>query len=178
MSGGLSKLGVDAVSFDFPSGFSKAGTNKVALCFLADFLRTTTAPELKFHAVMTWAITKFANVLHHGKVFLTDDERRQAAECGLLYCRLHVLLARQALENGRPRFKVRPRLHQFVCEIILKLRAGSRLNPKYTACFADESFVGRMCAIGKSNVHPSTMGLRLLRRMLMQLNSHIVSARR
>ena len=110
--------------------------------------------------------------------FLTDDERHQAAECGLLYCRLHVLLARQALENGRPRFKVRPRLHQFVCEIIPKLRAGSRLNPKYTACFADESFIGRMCAIGKSNVHPSTMGLRLLQRTLMQLNSHIVSARR
>ena len=138
MSGGLSKLAVDAVSYDFPSGFSKAGTNKVALCFLADFLRTTTAPELKFHAVMTWAITKFANVLHNATVFFTDDERQQAAECGLLYCRIHVLLARQALMNGRPRFKVRPRFHSFLCEIILKLRAGSRLNPKYTACFADE----------------------------------------
>ena len=173
----LVKLGVtNAVAFDFPKGMSKAYPNKVLVYFLADLLQATTVPELKRQAVACWALANWSYVIDMAEVFLTDVQARQAVESAKLYLQCHMLLARLALVAGRPRYKIRPRMHSYACEIVAKVDSGSRLNPKHTACFADESFVGKVCSVGLARpVHTSTLHLRLLQRMIMQLNAQVAS---
>ena len=170
----LQKLGVESVSYSFPQGLGKAWANRIGLAWAAHFLKNTTHPELKHHAVMCWAITEYAWTLEQANMWLTDAEAEKAAACGSLFLELHVFLARQALLAGRPRFKVRPRLHSFACETIAKMQSGSRLNPKFTATWSDESFIGQICGLGKSQaIHVASMGLRLLQRVVLNLNAHL-----
>ena len=134
----------------------------------------TQVDELKVPATCAWAVSQVGNTMDKAGLWFSESEAAQMVQCGLLYVQCHVWLAREALLAARPRYKVRPRLHSFLCEVIMKIRAGSRLNPKFTACWSDESYIGRVCAISKSNaVHPVTLGLRMLQRLEMQLNAHL-----
>ena len=171
----LTKLGVESAKFSFPQNLGKAWANRIGLAWAAHFLKDTVQPELKHHAVLCWAITEYAWTLEQAGMWLTEAEASRAATCGSLFLETHVFLARAALLAGRPRFKVRPRLHAFACETIAKMQAGSRLNPKFTATWSDESYIGQVCGIGKSHsIHVNTMGLRMLQRIVLHLNSHLV----
>ena len=109
-------------------------------------------------------------------MWLSRDQAERAALAGMTYARCHLLLARVSLENRRPRFKIRPKLHSFVCEVCCKLLAGSTLNPRMTAAWSDESYIGKVCNIGcKAAIHMSTLGRRMLQRLLMQLNAHVAA---
>lgn len=168
----LTKLSIKSITYDFPAAFSKGWANRVGAAFAADFLKNTDVEELKVHSVLTWAITEYAWILEQAEMWLTDEQALQAASAGNLYLEAHVYLARKALLQGRPRFKVRPRLHSFACETVAKLENGSRMNPKYCATWSDESYIGQVCSIGKSTaVHTSTIGLRLLQRLMLHLNA-------
>ena len=135
-------------------------------------------PQLRMPGVCAWAITAFARVMEVGDIWLTPEQASEAAELGHLFVRSLVWLARAALVQGRPRYKVRPRLHSYACEVISKLRSGSLMNPKFCACWADEAFIGQVCNIGKAGpIHASTMGLRLLQRLEMNLNAHLAAQR-
>ena len=170
----LVKLGVQALQFDFPSGFSKAYTNRILMLFVAHHLKATAVPELQLQAVAAWAVSLFGQCLDRGGVFFTEAERQCAAQSGLIFSQAHVALARRALLSGRPRYKVRPRFHSFLCEVVCKLLHGSTMNPKFTACWGDESYIGAVCQIGKCRaVHTSTIGLRLLQRLMLNLNSYL-----
>ena len=176
---GLTKLGIEALQFDYPSGFSKAYANRICLAFCAELLRATETPQLKVQAVLAWSITAFGCVCDRADVFFNDSERLQAAQLGLTYVQTHVWLAREALLQVRPRYKVRPRLHSFLCENVCKLLNGSALNPKYTATWADESFIGKSCGVAKQPaVHPSTVAKRLLQRLELNLNAYIAKQSR
>eukprot|EP00439_Symbiodinium_sp_Y106_P003063 s9534_g1.t1 len=146
----LTKLSIKSITYDFPAAFSKGWANRVGTAFAADFLKNTDVEELKVHSVLTWAITEYAWILEQAEMWLTDEQALQAASAGNLYLEAHVYLARKALLQGRPRFKVRPRLHSFACETVAKLENGSRMNPKYCATWSDESYIGQVCSIGKS----------------------------
>ena len=170
----LVKLSIDSINFDYPAGFAKGYTNRVCLAFLAHFLQGTQIEELKFPAVMAWSVTHFGFTLDRAGLFFTDSERLQAGRAGLTYVQTHVHCAREALLRCRPRYKVRPKLHSFLCEIVFKLLHGSTFNPRFTACWADESFIGQVCSVGKAKaVHPSTLSLRLLQRLQLNLNSRL-----
>ena len=174
---GLVKLGVEALQFDFPHGFNKGFANRVVMAFAADFLQSTQVQPLKAVAAVAWAAHQFGRVCDKGGLFFTNEEGQQAAQLGITYVQTHIYLARKALRDGRPRWKVRPRLHSFLCEVALKLHAGSCVNPKYTACWAEESFVGKVCNIGKATaVHPATLALRLLQRLQLELNVYLTKS--
>ena len=123
---------------------------------------------------MMCLLMKFNYLLEQNGLFFDDDTAMRVCNHGLLYCQLHVLAAYDALEERRPRWKVRPPLHSLVCEIFCKLANGSRLNPKVLACWSDEDYIGQSCAIGKSScVHPTTLGLRMLQRLVLTLNAEL-----
>ncbi|CAE7636887.1 unnamed protein product, partial [Symbiodinium necroappetens] len=72
----LIKLGVDAVSLDYPLGPGKGWANRVLIAYLADRLSalSESVPELRLAAVNTWSITAFANLLDNCPIWLTDDQ--------------------------------------------------------------------------------------------------------
>ena len=72
------------------------------------------------------------------------------------------------------RYKVRPKLHQLHCEIILRVHAGGRLNPKIPSCFNDESFIGLICGAARKAPHAATMCKTLLQRWLLDVNARLV----
>ncbi|CAE7940295.1 unnamed protein product [Symbiodinium necroappetens] len=113
----LSKLSVDALRFDFPQAFSKAWSNRVGLAFVAAFLRDTQVDELKVPATCAWAVTQVGITMDRAGVWFSEAEAAQMVQCGLLYVQSHVWLAREALLAARARYKVRPRLHSFLCEV-------------------------------------------------------------
>mgnify|MGYP001820215750 CR=1 FL=1 len=97
--------------------------------------------------------------LRHGRVFL----------------RAYLRLGAEALAARRPRFKLRPKFHQFHCWIVLRLARGSSLNPRIASCFMEEDFIGQVAGIVKRSPHPTTVGLRCLQRWLLLVNQHLVT---
>ena len=128
-------------------------------------------PQLRFPAVCCWAIHTFGVLLDKAGMWLTDSEACRAVQLGRLYASTYLALAGAAIVRSRPLYKVRPKQHQFVCEVVLKLHDGSRFNPRYASCFGDEDYVGRVCGAAKLASHPSTMSKRVLQRCMCTLNA-------
>ena len=125
-------------------------------------------------AVCCWAISEFGVLLDGAKLWLSESEGIRAAELGLLFGQLYLWLARQALQRFRPRYKIRPKFHDFLCGIVMRLARGSRTNPRWLACFGEEDYIGKICGMLKGSMHPSTYGKRALERSLLGLNAHLM----
>ena len=92
---------------------------------------------------------------------------------GRLYIQTLIALAAESVRLGRPRFKVRPKVHVLQCEILLRIESGARFNPRYASCFVEEDRAGQITAIAKASVHASTVSKRYLERWLLQYNSFL-----
>ena len=82
---------------------------------------------------------------------------------GRVYVESYTALAQQALHEARPRYKMRPKFHQFHCELVLRLLT-SRLNPRWGSCWTEEDYVGQITKIVKGAVHSDTISRRVLQR--------------
>ena len=127
---------------------------------------------------MMWALMSFNYELDSADIVLSEAAAQRATEFGLLYARLHVCMAHDAIQDRRPRYKLRPRAHSFVCETLCGMLNGSRMNAKYVSCWSDEDFIGQACGISRAKaIHPSSLGRRLLERLRMALNAHLAMPR-
>ena len=72
-----------------------------------------------------------------------------------------------------PRYRMRPKFHQFHCSIVLRMAgiSGSRLNPRVTSCYMEEDYIGHLMAALKRSIHPSTLSKRVLQRWILQFNA-------
>ena len=104
-------------------------------------------------------------------MWLSEAAANKAVHAGMLYIQTYVQLAHDCLQKMVPRYKVRPKCHSFHCETVLRIKGGSRANPRFFSCFNDEDFVGRSCSVGKQSVHPVTLAKRVLERLLMHTNT-------
>ena len=136
------------------------------------------ARELYYQAVCAWALHQFGTLLDSCKLFLNDDEADRVVNLGMLYLQTYMRLAERCLAQSIPRYKVRPKIHSFHCETLLKIRAGSRVNPRFHSCWNDEDYVGRCCTVGKQACHPSTMARRVLERLLLQTNAWLMDGKK
>ena len=75
-----------------------------------------------------------------------------------------------------PRYKLRPKMHQFHCEIVLRLAGGSRVNPRLASCYSEEDFIGKVMSSLKRSIHPSSLSSRVIQRWLLQLNCWIIAS--
>lgn len=125
-------------------------------------------------AVCSWALSEFGVVLDNASLWLSEAEASQAAELGLLFGQLYLKLAQNALQKLRPRYKMRPKFHDFMCGIVMRLVRGSRTNPRWLACFGEEDYIGKVCGMLKGSLHPATYGKRALERSLLGLNAHLL----
>ena len=76
--------------------------------------------------------------------------------------------------NEQLRYKVRPKFHQYHCEVVCRLSV-SRLNPRYAGCNLEEDFIGKVMACTKGAVHAATLSSRVLQRWLLQYNCWLAS---
>lgn len=122
-----------------------------------------TDERLYAQGVCAWAITSFGSVLDNASLWLSEQQAQDAIDTGLLWCQIYMFLATQALQNCRPRYRIRPKLH---C---------NRMNPRYLSCNNEEDFIGKVAAICKGKCHPSTYCKRVLERLLLGINVHLMT---
>ena len=148
------------------------------LAFLADYISAVLAvKELRAPGVLAWAITKYGVLLDHCDLWLTPEEASLSVEFADLFVVLYLKLASKAINDKRPRYKIRPKYHSFFCEILSRTRSGSKLNPRYVGCNNEEDFVGKICGVLKGAVHPASLGRRVLERFLLGLNMRLMELR-
>ena len=95
------------------------------------------------------------------------QEAERIVECGYQFLARYSCLAREALQQRRPCYKVRPKWHQ-LHHSLHNLAEGSRINPRLFANWNNETFIGRLTKTS-SKTHPATTGLRSLQRWLLEL---------
>lgn len=139
----------------------------------------TSTEKLYAQGVCAWSITRFGQALDHSSIWLSEEDANEATDSGLLYLQTFMLLAKTALDERRPRYRLRPKMHSFCCEILQRLYSGSRLNPRFVGCSMEEDYVGKLISILKSkSCHPSTFGKRVLERAILGINVHLMSIRK
>ena len=144
--------------------------------FCAEFLRSTTIQPLKMVAVCCWALAEWSYLVETSGTWMDDHTALRAVQLAKLYLQTHMLMARRSLLSGQPRWKIRPRMHSFACEITARMENGSRMSPREAACWGDESWIGRTCHVGLAPaVHTSTLRLRILQRVLMHVNAELAN---
>lgn len=126
-------------------------------------------------AMCAWALTQYGLCLDHSGFWLSDEEADNAVDYGLFFAQSYMWLSTEALKNARPRYRIRPKLHSFVCELLQRMSTGSRLNPRIVSCSGDEDLIGKICGVIKSKIHPSTLAKRVLERYMLGLNVFVMS---
>lgn len=127
--------------------------------------------------ILAWSLTKLCVLLDTSPMWLSDEAAAALIRYGDLFSVLLLDLAAQALKEKRQRFKLRPKFHSLCCEIFDRIREGSRVNPRWVACFGEEDLVGKLARICKGSVHPSTLGRRVIERALLGLNMRLFEIR-
>lgn len=156
--------------------FCKTNEGYIYMCCACE---ETSTEKLYAQGVCAWSITRFGQALDHSSIWLSEEDANEATDSGLLYLQTFMLLAKTALDERRPRYRLRPKMHSFCCEILQRLYSGSRLNPRFVGCSMEEDYVGKLISILKSkSCHPSTFGKRVLERAILGINVHLMSIRK
>jgi len=106
---------------------------------------------------------------------LSDDVVREAQESGYLCLLCFQRLAEMAEADGRKAYHMRPKLHDF--DHIVGNLSIYRLNPLWLDCADDESFMGKLKAMG-GPIHGRSLMPRLQSRYLLYLGIRWARARR
>ena len=122
--------------------------------------------------VALWASNHCLSIFSNAGRFLTDAERENAREAGLLYLRAYLALAEQNIALKRFRYRVRPKLHLF-CHLILW--DGWR-NPHYFSTWMDEDALKQLMKTLRCTDR-RTAEKRLLQRWLLAEPSNWQRAR-
>jgi len=129
-------------------------------------------PQLHMPGAMAWALTKYGVLLDRCSFWFSEDDKATADELGNLFLHMYLSLARDALENKKPRWKIRPKFHSFACELINR---KSLVNPRFVGCAGEEDYIGKVCHVAKGALHPATLSRRILERCMLGLNCHLMS---
>ncbi len=106
-------------------------------------------------ATMMWSLATFFHVLDQSGRWMTPEQQKLALRCGNLYLLSYQALATVNQNARRYNYKVRPKQHYFSCGLLTQIEA-SFLNPRFTHCFLDEDFMGRISRLAKHSPGRST----------------------
>ena len=137
-------------------------------------LQKTEHPELRLPGLCVWAVTRYGVLMDQFGFWLSDQEASELVDTGMFFLELYLFLACAALDARKPRYKVRPKLHSFACEIVQRTYAGSRVNPRHLGCPGEEDFIGKVCGVIRAKVHAATFARRCLERSLLGINVHLM----
>ena len=152
----------------------KAASVKVILGFLGDRLaaasdRLAEYADHDIHIVATalWALNQAIHTMDNASYLLREEEAVSMHDNIMLHLRCVQELALIAFCSNQPYWTIRPKAH-YIWHQAIDLKR-TKLNPRFfTACWEDESFLGKLKHIGKS-CHGMTTGLRMLQRHFLSM---------
>ena len=110
-------------------------------------------------------------------LWLEEEAAVAALTFGDLFMACYLAQSSKAIAEKKPLYRMRPKFHSVKCELLNRLRQGSRLNHRHVGCFNEEDYVGQVTRMLKGAVHPLTLGKRALERMLLGINVHLAKAK-
>ena len=113
--------------------------------------------------------------LLEGMIVLSDEVVREAQESGYMFLLCYQRLAEIAHACGRKSYHMRPKFHEM--DHIIGNLSEDRLNPLWIDCSDDETFMGKLKAMG-AHIHGKTLMPRLQSRYLLYLGIRWAKARR
>jgi hypothetical protein len=162
---------IDRARLKFPSMgavpmiICKAYDTKLLLSWLAETLSFVTAPaSLCLAALATHSLCAMFHVLDCANLILTEEEAAAIIAYGDKFFEAYGAVS--ASMDGSPThslFPCRPKLHKVQCQVIDRIRKGSRINPRYMSCWADEGFVNPIARFSQQT-KASQSGLQTLLR--------------
>ena len=152
----------------------KAAGVKVILAFLGDRLaaasdRLAEYADHDIHVAATavWALNQAIHTMDNASYLLREEEAVSMHDNIMLHLRCVQELALKAHRLNQPYWAIRPKAHYIWHQAIDVKR--NQHNPKYfTACWEDESFLGKLKHIGQQ-CHGATTGLRMLQRHFLSM---------
>ena len=118
-------------------------------------------PDLQTLKFTAEQINSFFRILHGSGIWIEDDARRRAIQCGDLFTEGFANLASRMASQKLFLFRVRPKLHMF-SELVLSLARGNTgtINPLSACCWNDEDFIGVVSQTSRT-CHRGMTGLAL-----------------
>ena len=116
------------------------------------------------HCISLWS--------NNGTRWLSDDEKRNVREAGVLYLRSYISLAEKAIEEQRRLYRIRPKLH-LLHHLFIK---DGYANPHCYATWMDEDALKHLMRTLRCT-DKRTAEERLLQRWLLALPSSFEAVR-
>lgn len=153
---------------EYPSLSNKGAAVKLVTAWLAgetSMFARTRPHEMpsQLMAVCFWGMATFMATLDHEPLIMADAARQRAIVAGQTFMLAYMALATLALQRRLPLWKTRPKDHVFD-EVLIRMGV-SKVNPRFSQCFLDEDFIGKVCKLVRST-HALTAPLRTLQRYL------------
>ncbi len=136
-----------------PDIVCKAYDVKLLLAWLAEVLSFVTpahSPSLQLASLALFSICSMLHVWDHAGLVLTDLQALQTIHFGDKFFEAYGSAAASVV--GTPwwtLFPCRPKLHKVQCQVVDRIRCGSRVNPRAMSCWADEGFVNPISRISQ-----------------------------
>lgn len=127
--------------------------------------------------LLAWSLTKYGVLLDRCGLWLDEQSAAASVEFADFFLKLYLQMSHAALESKQPLYRMRPKYHAFCCEIVNRTRFGNKINPRFVGCATEEDLIGKVCGALKGAIHPSTLGKRILERMLLGVNIHVMKLR-
>lgn len=130
----LALLSIESIEHDFPHIKVKGHDCKMWLFFLDHEFQKLPAQFRTEHCCVH-ALAQFLRVLEEegtslGSCFLKPSQAEAATRWGTIHLKLYGSLASKALEQLKPLYFLRPKIHQFHHKIVHRLQQGNLLNPR------------------------------------------------
>ena len=151
----------------YPELCSSGYDSYVVLLWLLD--EATKCPTLpNVLRTCLWAGNHAVSGMCNAGHFLTSLEQNNVREIGLLFVRCYLRLAREALDDGRKLFRVRPKFHMLHHCFRSVFSETSRTNHGAYSTWMDEDALKKLMKVMKLT-DKRTVDRRLMQRWLMQL---------
>jgi hypothetical protein len=145
----------------------KASAVKVMIAYIAVYTDRvcTGSMHSRVRTTCCWALAEFCFVLDGASLILKPCEVRRARRAGSLFLCSYQYMSAEALRNQIRLWKIKPKMHYF-CHVLDSL--GDLPNPRHVECFTDESYLGKVKALGQK-CHGATISKRILQRYIIYL---------
>lgn len=134
------------------------------------YLKTWFLPEhiLRGGALCAWCLVAAIHKMDCSDILLPSDQAKEFHSL-LIQHLLHWQGLAQHYQYSQhvKRWKLRPKHHD--CEHLAKFVAQTRINPRHTACWQDESYLGQIKKIAV-HCHMSSVLLRVFQRLILNLS--------
>ena len=123
---------------------------------------------LRGGALCAWCLVAAIHKMDCSDILLPSDQAKEFHSL-LIQHLLHWQGLAQHYQYSQhvKRWKLRPKHHD--CEHLAKFVAQTRINPRHTACWQDESYLGQIKKIAV-HCHMSSVLLRVFQRLILNLS--------